>query len=207
MMVFYGHAGQGCALQTRVLVPEANKAAVIAALEAAVPALTIGDPRERTTVVGPVITQAHRERIRGLVAEGVAAGGRLVAGGNDAPVPPVGWYYPPTVLDIEDNSNPVAQREVFGPVITVQGYRDVDEAVTIANDTEYGLSNAVYTNDLVTGERVARRLRSGTVQVNQGAAGSYTPMGGVKQSGMGRERGVPGIRAFQELKHLVIGNR
>jgi acyl-CoA reductase-like NAD-dependent aldehyde dehydrogenase len=94
---------------------------------------------------------------------------------------------------------------VFGPVITVQGYRDLDEAVAIANDTEYGLSNGIYTADLAVGEKLASKLHSGTVQVNEGAASAYTTMGGYKQSGLGRERGVPGIRAFQEIKHVVIG--
>jgi acyl-CoA reductase-like NAD-dependent aldehyde dehydrogenase len=207
MSVFGSHAGQGCSLQTRVLVPAGAKEPVLDALAAGVPLIAMGDPQERTTVVGPVISAAHRDRIAGLVAQGVAEGGRVVAGGAAATVPSPGYYYPPTVLDIDDNANPVAQREVFGPVITVQSYRDLDEAVAIANDTEYGLSNGIYTDDLAAGERLAARLRSGTVQVNQGAAGAYTTMGGFKQSGIGRERGVPGIRAFQEIKHLVIGNR
>jgi acyl-CoA reductase-like NAD-dependent aldehyde dehydrogenase len=110
-------------------------------------------------------------------------------------------------VHVPDNSNPIAQREVFGPVITLQGYGDVDEAVAIANDTEYGLSNGIYTDDLALGLELVPRLRSGTVQINQGAASAYTTMGGFKQSGIGRERGVPGIRAFQELKHVVVGNR
>ncbi|HLY82741.1 MAG TPA: aldehyde dehydrogenase family protein [Acidimicrobiales bacterium] len=207
MSVFASHAGQGCSLQTRVLVPMQHKAAVLDVLAGAVPAIKVGDPRQRTTVVGPVISAAHRDRISKLVNEGVSAGGRIVAGGTTVDMPPTGWFYPPTVLDIDDNANPVAQREVFGPVVTVQGYHDLDQAVVIANDTEYGLSNGIYTDDLVTGERLAGRLRSGTVQVNQGAASAYTTMGGYKQSGIGRERGVPGLRAFQEIKHVVIGNR
>jgi acyl-CoA reductase-like NAD-dependent aldehyde dehydrogenase len=184
-----------------------HKAAVLDVLAGAVPAIKVGDPRQRTTVVGPVISAAHRDRISKLVNEGVSAGGRIVAGGTTVDMPSTGWFYPPTVLDIDDNANPVAQREVFGPVVTVQGYHDLDQAVVIANDTEYGLSNGIYTDDLVTGERLAGRLRSGTVQVNQGAASAYTTMGGYKQSGIGRERGVPGLRAFQEIKHVVIGNR
>lgn len=207
MSVFAAHAGQGCALQTRVLVPAEHKITVLDALAEAVPSLVVGDPRDRATDLGPVITAAHRARVAGLVDEGVAAGARVVVGGDLGAVPSLGWFYPPTVLDIDDNSNPVAQREVFGPVVTVQGYRDADEAVAIANDTEYGLSNAVYTNDLTLGERLARRLRSGTVQVNQGAACFHTAMGGYKQSGIGRERGLAGVRAFQEMKHVVVGNR
>ncbi len=92
-------------------------------------------------------------------------------------------------------------------MLSVLGYRDIDDAVRIANATEYGLSNGVYTGDLALGMSVAERLRSGTVQVNTGMAAGYTPMGGYKQSGYGRERGAAGIRAFQELKHVVVGSR
>jgi len=101
---------------------------------------------------------------------------------------------------VADNSNPVAQREVFGPVVTIQGYRDLDHAVAVANDTEYGLSGGVYTADLRAGLDVARRIRSGTVQVNRSCSNAYTPAGGVKQSGLGRERGVAGLREFQDIK-------
>jgi acyl-CoA reductase-like NAD-dependent aldehyde dehydrogenase len=157
--------------------------------------------------VGPLITAAHRERVEALVAAGIAAGGRLVAGGARRDGLTKGWFYPPTVVDIDDNANPLAQREVFGPVITVQGYRNLDEAIAIANDSDYGLSGAIYTDDLPTGMGLAKRIRSGTVQVNQGCANAYTSMGGYKQSGLGRERGVPGLRAFQEIKHVVVGGR
>ena len=108
---------------------------------------------------------------------------------------------------LTSNANPAAQREVFGPVLTVLGYQDIDEAVAIANDHELGLSAGVYTGDLAQGLAIAERIRSGTVQVNTGWASGYTPMGGYKQSGYGRERGAAGIRAFQELKHVVVGSR
>jgi acyl-CoA reductase-like NAD-dependent aldehyde dehydrogenase len=108
------------------------------------------------------------------------------------------------VLVVDDNANPAAQREAFGPVITVQGYRDVDHAIEIANDSDYGLSGGVYTADLRVGMAIAERIRSGTVQVNRGASNAYTPMGGMKQSGLGRERGVAGLREYQEIKHIVV---
>lgn len=116
-----------------------------------------------------------------------------------------GWYYDATVVAVDDNANPLAQTEVFGPVLTVQGYRDLDEAVAITNDTQYDLSAGVYTNDLTTGLDLVGRIRTGTVQVNTGAANAFTPMGGYKLSGVGRERGVLGIRAFQQAKHVVVG--
>ncbi len=206
-MVFTAHAGQGCALQTRMLVPHDKKAEVLDAVGAAAERMPPADPHEASTMVGPLITEAHRARVEGLVAEGLAAGGRLVAGGHRPENLERGWYYSPTVVDIDDNANPLAQREVFGPVITVQGYTDVDEAVAIANDSEYGLSGGVYTDDLALGLSIAERIRSGTVQVNTSAATSFTPMGGYKQSGIGRERGIAGVREFQELKHIVVGSR
>ena len=206
-MVFTAHAGQGCALQTRMLVPHDRKAEVLEAVAATAERMLPGDPHEASTMVGPLITEAQRDRVEGLVADGLAAGGRLVAGGHRPDNLDRGWYYVPTVVDVDDNSNLLAQREVFGPVITVQGYADVDEAVAIANDSEYGLSGGVYTDDLALGLSVAERIRSGTVQVNTSAATSFTAMGGYKQSGIGRERGVAGAREFQELKHIVVGSR
>ena len=120
-------------------------------------------------MVGPVITAADRDRIAGLVADGVAAGGRIVAGGPDIDMPSVGFYSAPTVVHVPDNSNPIAQREVFGPVITLQGYGDVDEAVAIANDTEYGLSNGIYTDDLASGSsRAPAAVRHGADQPGRG---------------------------------------
>ncbi|KPM52194.1 aldehyde dehydrogenase [Frankia sp. R43] len=202
--VFGSQSGQGCALQTRVLVPRESLDEVAGRLAAVAGALRVGDPHDPATVIGPVISAAQRDRVEQLVAAGVAAGGRLVAGGGRPAHLPVGYYVEPTVVVVDDNRNPLAQQEVFGPVVTVQGYRDVDHAVAIANDSEYGLSGGVYTADLRLGLSIAERIRSGTVQVNRGAANAYTPMGGYKQSGIGRERGVAGFREYQELKHVVV---
>jgi len=203
--VFFAHAGQGCSLQTRMLVPQAHKATVLDAVAAAATSLAIGDTRDPATMLGPVVSAASRDRIEGLVARGVDAGGRVVVGGARPTSRDRGYYYEATVVDIDDNANPLAQTEVFGPVITVQGYADLDEAVAITNDTQYDLSAGVYTSDLTAGLDLAGRIRTGTVQVNTGAANAFTPMGGYKHSGIGRERGVPGIRAFQQVKHVVVG--
>jgi aldehyde dehydrogenase (NAD+) len=207
MVVLGSHAGQGCALQTRLLVPEDQRAAVIDAVAAAAASLPIGDPSDRATVVGPLVSEAQLGRVDRIVTDAVEAGARLVTGGRRPPGLERGWFYEPTVLDAPTPDNPAARREVFGPVLTVLGYRDVDEAVAIANRSELGLSGGVYTGDLALGLSVAERIRSGTVQVNTGWASGYTPMGGYKQSGYGRERGAAGIRAFQELKHVVVGSR
>jgi acyl-CoA reductase-like NAD-dependent aldehyde dehydrogenase len=203
--VFAAHAGQGCSLQTRMLVPHDAKARVLEAVAATAKQLAIGDTRNSDTVVGPVVSEASRARIEKLVADGIAAGGRVIAGGRRPAQLARGWFYEPTAVEIDDNANPLAQHEIFGPVLTVQGYRDADEAIAIANDSAYDLSGAIYTQDLARGLALGDRLRTGTVQVNVGAAGSFTPMGGYKHSGMGRERGVPGIRAFQQPKHVVVG--
>lgn len=203
--VFAAHAGQGCSLQTRMLVPHAHKDAVLEAVAGMAGMLPVGDTRDPRTMVGPVVSAASRDRIERLVAAGVAAGGRVVVGGTRPAHLDRGFFFLPTVVDVDDNANPLAQEEIFGPVITVQGYGSIDEAVAITNDSRYDLSAGIYTADPAAGLALAPRVRTGTVQVNTGAAGSYTPMGGAKQSGVGRERGVEGIRAFQQAKHVVVG--
>lgn len=204
--MFASHSGQACAAQTRMLVPHERKAQVLDALRAAVPGLVVGDPRDPKTLLGPLISEAQRDRSAYFVKEAVAAGADLVTGGGVPPGLERGWFFEPTVLDIADNTNPAAREEIFGPVLTVQGYAEVDEAVAIANDSPYGLSGGVYTDDLAAGLAVAERLRTGSVQINTGCATSWTPAGGYGASGIGKERGVAGIRAFQELKHITVGS-
>ena len=206
MAVFFAHAGQGCSLQTRMLVPAEHVATVVDAVSAAAGSLPAGDPHDASTAVGPVVSAASRERIERLVAEGIGAGGRVACGGRRPDRLDRGYFYEPTLVEVDDNANPLAQNEIFGPVVTVQGYRDLDEAVAITNDSQYDLSAGIYTSDLATATQLAPRIRTGTVQINAGAANAFTPMGGWKHSGVGRERGVPGIRAFQQVKHVVIGN-
>ena len=196
LTVFASHAGQGCALQTRVLVPEDRRLEVVDAIAAAAASLTIGAPSDAATMVGPLISETQRRRVDDLVHRGVAAGARLAAGGRAPAGMDQGWFYEPTVLDAPDPANPANQHEFFGPVVSVLGYRDLDDAVRIANATEYGLSGGIYTADLTLGLQLAGRLRSGTVQINTVFAAGYTPMGGYKQSGYGREtrrRGNPGV--------------
>jgi len=205
--VFGAHAGQGCAVQARILVPEARRAEVVEALAAGAATFPVGDPADAATLVGPLISEAQRTRVDDLVQRSVAAGARCVTGGRTPPDLTRGWFYAPTVLDAPDPANPANQHEFFGPVVSVCGYEDLDDAVRIANGTEFGLSGGIYTRDLTLGLATAERIRSGTVQVNGAWAAGYTPMGGVKQSGYGRERGVAGIRELQELKHIVVTSR
>jgi aldehyde dehydrogenase (NAD+) len=207
LAVFAAHAGQGCALQTRLLVPRSVRDRVVESVAALAQSLPIGDPYASSTLVGPLITEAHRARVDGIVQASIADGAHLVVGGRAPQHLDHGWFYEPTLIDAASPADPSAQQEIFGPVITVLGYDNLDEAIMIANDSELGLSGGVYTDDLKLGMSVAENLRTGTVQINTGWASAYTPMGGMKQSGYGRERGAAGIRSFQELQHVVVGRR
>ena len=155
--------------------------------------------------MGPVITAAQRERCERFVALAEEEGGKVAVGGQRPANLERGYYFEPTVLDLPDNANSAAQEEIFGPVIGVLAYDDLDDAVSIANDSVYGLSAQVYGADVSAATDVARRLRAGAVNVNTSLFSAYAPSGGYKQSGLGRERGPDGIRAFQEVKHLAIG--
>jgi aldehyde dehydrogenase (NAD+) len=205
--VLGAHSGQGCSVQARILVPQDRQSEVVEALAAGAANLPIGDPAASTTLIGPLISEAQRSRVDALVKSSISAGAICATGGRRPPSLEQGWFYEPTVLEAPDPANPANQHEFFGPVISVIGYRDIDDAVRIANATDYGLSGGLYTGDLALGLRIAERIRTGTVQINGPWAAGYTPMGGLKQSGYGRERGVAGIREFQELKHIAVTSR
>ncbi len=198
-------AGQACVAATRMLVPEERKDEVLETVGAAYAGITVGPPSDQTVMMGPLITAAQRERCERFVALAEENGGKVVVGGGRPSGLERGYYFEPTVLDLPDNANPAAQEEIFGPVLAVIGYRDIDDAVRIANDSKYGLSGQVYGADVAAATAVGRRIRSGAVNVNASMFSAYAPSGGYKQSGLGRERGVEGIRAFQEVKHLCVG--
>jgi acyl-CoA reductase-like NAD-dependent aldehyde dehydrogenase len=204
--VFAAHSGQACVAPTRMLVPEDRKAEVLEHATGVAAMLKVGDPTDPSTMLGPLISAAQRERCERYVAAAVDAGARVVCGGTRPADLDRGYYFEATVLDVPDNSNPAAQDEIFGPVICVIGYRDVDDAVEIANDSVYGLAGQVFGANVAEAVAVAERIRAGAVSVNGGYTGAYASSGGYKQSGLGRERGVDGIRAFQQVKHLSIGN-
>jgi aldehyde dehydrogenase (NAD+) len=198
-------AGQACVAATRMLVPHEHKDQVLDAVAAAYAGIKVGPPSDPSARMGPVITAGQRERCERFVALAEEHGGKVVCGGGRPAGLERGYYFEPTVLDLPDNTNPAAQEEIFGPVLGVIGYRDLDDAVRIANDSVYGLSGQVYGADVAAATAVARRIRSGAVNVNTALFSAYAPSGGYKQSGLGRERGVEGVRAFQEVKHLCIG--
>jgi acyl-CoA reductase-like NAD-dependent aldehyde dehydrogenase len=198
-------AGQACVAATRMLVPADRKDEVLSAVSQVYANLKVGAPTDPSAMLGPVISAGQRERCENYVAASVAAGGQVVAGGARPDGLERGYYFQPTVLDVPGNGNPAATDEIFGPVLSVIGYRDLDDAVALANDSDYGLSGQVYGADVPAAVAVARRLRTGAVNVNAGFFSAYAPGGGYKQSGLGRERGTEGIREFQEVKHMAIG--
>jgi aldehyde dehydrogenase (NAD+) len=200
------HAGQGCALGTRIFVPEAAKAEVLERMAGRMAALRVGDASDPETIVGPVITAAQRDRCAHYVAVAVAAGAKVVHGGQRPSGLDRGYFFEPTLLDLPDNANPAAQDEIFGPVVGVIGYRSLDHAVEMANDSPFGLSGYVYGHDLRQAIGVAEQLRTGTVNVNSGMHSPYVSSGGFGLSGIGRERGVEGLRIYQQLQVLNVSN-
>jgi aldehyde dehydrogenase (NAD+) len=198
-------SGQVCGAHTRVLVPRSRYAEALEAAAAAADSVPYGDPHDPATVVGPLVAERQRDRVEGYVRLAVDAGARVVAGGTRPPHLPRGWYVPPTILGDVDNAMRVAREEIFGPVLCFIPYDDEDDAVRIANDSQYGLSGGVWSADDSRALGVARRLRTGSVAVN----GSYppfplVPFGGFKQSGLGRELGPEGLAAYLEPRSIGL---
>lgn len=197
------NGGQTCIAWTRLLVPRAlhDEAADRAAEVAS--ALVVGDPRDPATEVGPLATAAQRDRVRARIVAGEAEGARRVCGGT-APPPGLdrGFYVAPTVFAGVDNRTHLAREEIFGPVLAVIPHDGDDHAAAVANDSPYGLHGAVFSGDRARAEAVARRLRTGRVDIGNAAFNPYAPFGGFKQSGTGRELGRFGIDAFVELKSV-----
>lgn len=207
MGVCMAHAGQGCALGTRIFIPEASKAEILQKLAAAVGAIRVGPADAADTQMGPLINRAQVARCAHYVEAAVEQGGTVVTGGARPDGLGDGFYFQPTVLDLPDNSNPAAQDEIFGPVVSVIGYRDLDHAVAMANDSRFGLSGYVHGNDRKAALDVALRINSGTVNVNAGLMSAYVSSGGQRSSGVGRERGVEGLRIYEQLTCLNIGGK
>lgn len=200
--------GQACIAQTRVLVPRSREREIVDALAAAFAAQKVGDPMDPETMIGPMVSERQRDRVVGYIRTGRDEGARVVAGGEPLVLPPElegGWFVQPTLLAGVDNRMRVAQEEIFGPVIAVIAYDDVDEAVRIANDSIYGLSGSVWSSDQGAALAVARRIRTGMVSLNGRPQAYGTPFGGYKQSGIGREMGPEGFRAFLETKSIALG--
>jgi len=222
------HAGQGCALQTRTLLPEHMLDAFVEGARNSLSYLKVGDPRETDTMIGPLIREQQRVRVEGYVQSGIDEGAELVFGGKRPGHLTKGFFYEPTLFINARNDMRIAQEEIFGPVLTVLTYRTEEEAIRIANDSIYGLGGGVVTANTARGFNVARQIRAGNVGVqtvgpavsNFAALGGTGPgwsadepggiglgitgvFGGFKQSGVGREWGHHGIEEFTELKSIA----
>jgi acyl-CoA reductase-like NAD-dependent aldehyde dehydrogenase len=198
------NGGQACVAQTRVLVPSARYAEHVDALTAMVEALVVGDPTDKATEVGPLVARRQQERVRGYIESGSSEGARLVVGGTGLPDGvDRGWYVQPTLFADVDNRMRIAQEEIFGPVLSVIPYGDEDDAVRLANDSDYGLSGSVWTADGKRGLDVARRVRAGSFGVNEPySMDPAAPFGGVKASGIGRELGREGLEGYLDVKAI-----
>ena len=197
-------SGQVCAALTRVIVPRAKQQRVLDALAARFSAVKVGDPFDPSSVMGPLASSRQCTRVKTYIEKGKADGARLITGGAT----PVGlnpsFYVEPTLFGDVDNKTTIAREEIFGPVLSVIPADSEEQAIAMANDNELGLASAVFTNDSERAFRVARRLRSGTVGHNGYKSDFTIAFGGFKQSGIGREGGVPGLRAYLELKTVLL---
>jgi aldehyde dehydrogenase (NAD+) len=205
LQVCTAHAGQGCALGTRIFIPEESKAEVIAQTKVLLAGVKVGRADDRETTLGPVISEGQRARCQHFVDAAVGAGGSVIAGGKRPAHLDKGFFFEATALDLPDNSNPAAQEEIFGPVVGIIGYRDLDHAVEMANDSRFGLSGYVHGKDKQAALKVALGIKSGTVNINAGMASAYVSSGGQRMSGIGRERGVEGLRTFQAQTNINLG--
>ncbi|TGB13114.1 aldehyde dehydrogenase family protein [Streptomyces palmae] len=199
----FANSGQTCSAWTRVLVSADRYEEAVALAAKAAAKYAPGDPQAPDTRLGPVVSAAQRDRVRGYIERGIAEGARLVAGGPQAPEGRErGYYVRPTVFADVTEDMAIAQEEIFGPVIAFLPYRDEEEAVRIANGTVYGLAGAVWSADEATAVAFARRLETGQVDINGGRFNPRAPFGGYKQSGVGRELGPHGLAEYLQTKSL-----
>ncbi len=199
------HAGQGCAIQTRMLLPRSRYDEGVEILKATLGSVAYGDPQRPDVLMGPVISAKQRERVLGYIEKGVAEGATLALGGGRPADYPKGWFVEPTLFTDVDNSMTIAQEEIFGPVLVAIPYEDDDHAVRIANDSVYGLSGGVFSGSLERALGVAERIRTGSFAVNGGMpiGQADMPFGGYKHSGIGRQNGLAGFDQYLEVKSVA----
>jgi aldehyde dehydrogenase (NAD+) len=197
------NGGQTCTAQTRMLVDRARYDQALEIARQVAEGYSVGDPTDESTRVGPLVSAAQRDRVRGYIEKGVAEGARIVTGGDEAPDGlDHGYYVRPTVFADVTPDMTIAQEEIFGPVLSVIPYDDEADALRIANDSAYGLSGAVWAGDNEKALAFAKQMRTGQVEVNGGRFNPLAPFGGYKQSGNGRELGRFGLEEFLEVKSL-----
>jgi acyl-CoA reductase-like NAD-dependent aldehyde dehydrogenase len=200
------NSGQACVAQTRVLVPAARYEEHVDALAWMVDALVVGDPSDKATEIGPMVAQRQQERVRGYIEAGQTEGARLVVGGTSLPdTVDRGWYVRPTLFADVGNQMRIAREEIFGPVLSVIPYQDDDDAIRLANESDYGLSGSVWTADVERGMATAERVRAGSFGVNEPySMDPAAPFGGMKASGIGRELGREGLEGYLETKAISV---
>lgn len=194
--------GQTCHLSSRILAPKSRYDEIVDAVAALAESMSVGDPLDPGTEIGPMVSSRQRDRVLGYIDVGKNSGARLVAGGSVPEEQPRGWFVAPTVFADVENSDRLAREEIFGPVLTISRYDSDDEAITLANDTEFGLAGTVWSTDVDRATTVARAVHTGTIGVNDYALDVRAPFGGVKASGMGRELGPEGLEAYRTLKSI-----
>jgi aldehyde dehydrogenase (NAD+) len=197
------NSGQSCNAFTRMLVPRGRAAEAERIAAEAASSKTVGDPTQEGSFVGPLVSKAQHERVRGYIKKGIEEGARVVTGGAEQPDGlDRGYYVKPTIFGDVRSDMTIAQEEIFGPVIAIIPYDTEDDAVRIANDSVYGLAGAVWSADAERAKKVARRIRTGQVDINGGSFNIVAPFGGYKQSGNGREAGTFGFEEYLEVKSL-----
>ena len=201
----FPNAGQSCIAQTRILVPGSLHDSFVEALVEEVRSMTIGDPLDPATFIGPLVAERQRERVAGYIRLGEAEGARIAIGGADLPDGiTAGAFVRPTVFTEATNAMRIAREEIFGPVVTVIRYDGPDEAVAVANDSSYGLYGGVYTADHAAGVEIAKQIRTGSIAINGAPPNFLAPFGGYKQSGLGREFGAEGLNHYVENKSIGL---
>jgi acyl-CoA reductase-like NAD-dependent aldehyde dehydrogenase len=198
--------GQACVAQTRILVSERRHDEVVDALAEMMAGLQVGDPADEATDIGPLFAQRHQRQVQEYIRSGQQEGARIVLGGDEAPAER-GWYVQPTLFVDATNDMRIAREEIFGPVLTVLRYRDEDDAIRIANESDYDLAGSVWTADVAHGLEIAAGVRTGTYGINMYTLDIGAPFGGFKQSGIGREFGAEGLDEYVELQTVVCNGK
>ncbi len=198
------HAGQGCAMCTRLLVPKPKQEGLVERLDMFLTnVITVGDPADPSVMLGPVIRAERRQKIEEYIASGTAEGARLTTGGGRPADKPRGYFLQPTVFADVRNDMRIAREEIFGPVLSVLPFDDVEDAIRIANDSPYGLGGAIYAHDTAKALEVAQRIRTGTININNALNIQNLPFGGFKESGIGREGGRWGMDEYTEIQSVT----
>lgn len=199
------NAGQTCTALTRVLVPADKRDEAVAAAKSVAEQFALGDPTQDGVTLGPLVSEAQQKRVRDYIKAGIDEGATLVTGGPEQPDGlTTGYFVKPTIFADVTNDMKIAREEIFGPVVAIITYTDEEDALRIANDTDYGLAAAVWSSDPDRAKRVARRLEAGQVTINGGQFNPVAPFGGYKQSGIGRELGRYGLEEFLQTKSMQI---